>query len=171
MGGSKPRKAELGRWRREIIAHLEDFPRQYAALESAMSEFGEDFELAQFKQAYETATDMSAYNQVQAVERAAGRVQNYVAELSIAGVKLAGLERPLSAEGGNAQVAFETLREAGVISGELCRRLKRAQEARKMIEHDYTGLPAGRTHAATKLVHESAHQFIASFRGWIDDYL
>jgi hypothetical protein len=39
-------------------------------------------------------TDIEAYNRVQAVERALTRVQNYVADLAIAAVKLAGLERP-----------------------------------------------------------------------------
>jgi hypothetical protein len=90
MAGAEPRKAQFARWRREIVSHLEDFPRQYAALDAAMAAFGEDFDLARFKAAYETRTDMDAYNRVQAVERALGRVQNYVADLSIAGVKLAG---------------------------------------------------------------------------------
>jgi hypothetical protein len=28
----EPRKVDLKRWRRDIVRHLEDFPRQYAAL-------------------------------------------------------------------------------------------------------------------------------------------
>ena len=87
-----PRKADAQRWRREIVELMADFPRQYAALEAGMATFGRDFDLAPFKQAYETETDMDSYNRVQAVERALGRVQNYVADLSIVGVKLAGLD-------------------------------------------------------------------------------
>lgn len=76
-----PRKVESKRWRRDITEHLEQFPRQYAALESAMAAFGEDFDLKEFKAAFDTTEDMEAYNHVQALERALGRVQNFVAEL------------------------------------------------------------------------------------------
>ena len=82
------------RWRLAIVRHLEDFPRQYAALEHAMASFGANFDLQQFKAAYNTSEDMDAYNRVQAVERALGCVQNYVGELAEAGVKLAALPRP-----------------------------------------------------------------------------
>ncbi len=89
--------ADAKRWRLAIVRHLEDLPRQYAALEHGMASFGTDFDLQQFKAAYSTAEDMDAYNRVQAVERALGRVQNYVGELAEAGVKLAAL--PRSADG------------------------------------------------------------------------
>lgn len=49
-----------------------------------MAAFGENFDLVRFRQAYETRTDMKVYNQAQVVEPALGRVQNYVADLSIA---------------------------------------------------------------------------------------
>lgn len=48
---TESRKADLTRWRREIVSHLEDFPRQYEALDAAMAAFGEDFDLARFKAA------------------------------------------------------------------------------------------------------------------------
>jgi uncharacterized protein YutE (UPF0331/DUF86 family) len=166
-----PRKAEVQRWQREIVDLMADFPRQHAALEAAMAAFGEDFELARFKAAYETKTDMDAYNRVQAVERALGRVQNYVADLSIAGVKLAGLELTGADHQALAQRAFTTLRDAKVIGAELCRRLVRAQKARTMIEHSYVEVPAGNTHRAAELVHESARDFIARYRAWIEAYI
>ncbi len=58
-----------------------------------MAAFGGDFDLRQFKQAFNTIDDIDAYNRVQAVERALGRVQNFVADLALAGVKLAQLSR------------------------------------------------------------------------------
>jgi hypothetical protein len=70
------RRLDTKRWRLAIVRHLEDLPRQYAALEHAMASFGQDFDLHEFKAAYNTAEDMDAYNRVQAVERALGRVQN-----------------------------------------------------------------------------------------------
>ncbi len=135
-----------------------------------MATFGEEFDLKLFKQAFETATDMEAYNRAQSVERGIGRVQNYVADLAIAGAKLAGLE-PTAGKEGAAERAFATLRDAGVLSNSLCRRLKRAQKARTMIEHSYVGVPAGNVHAAAKLVLTAARDFIGPYRAWIEEYL
>src|ERR1019366_4550766 len=127
---AEPRKVDRRRWRRNIARHLEDFPRQYTALERAMAAFGGEFDLGQFKQAFNTMDDIDAYNRVQAVERALGRVQNFVSDLAQAGVKLAQLPRAPDAQGSAAHQAFAALREAGVIDGGLCRRLTRAQDAR-----------------------------------------
>lgn len=167
---SPPRKSELTRWRRAIVEHLADFPRQYAALESAMASFGGDFDLGEFRRAFETTTDLEAYNRAQAVERALGRVQNYVADLAVVGAKLA--ELPLDREDeGPAARAFVALREAGVVDGALCKRLKRAQKARAMIEHSYVTVPAGNVHSAAKLIHAAAREFIGSYRAWIEAFL
>jgi uncharacterized protein YutE (UPF0331/DUF86 family) len=166
----EPSERRRDRWRAEIIEHLEDFPRQYAALENAMAEFGERFDLKAFKAAFDSTTDMDAYNRAQAVERALGRVQNYVAQLSITGAKLAGLKLARTEEG-EAAKAFAALKDAGVISGELCRRLRRAQKARTMIEHSYVKVSAGNVHQAAELVVSSAREFIGPYRGWLEEYL
>lgn len=165
------RKADVQRWRAQIVDLLADFPRQYVALETAMSTFGDDFELAAFKRAYETETDMDAYNRVQAVERGIGRVQSYVADLSIAAVGLANLDLSASDHDALAIRAFATSRDAKVIGTELCRRLSRAQKARTMIEHGYVQAPARNVHRAAELVHESAREFIGRYRDWIVTYL
>jgi hypothetical protein len=165
------RAADARRWRHEIEELLGDFPRQYAALETGMSAFGDDFELAPFKRAYETETDMDAYNRVQSVERGLGRVQNYVADLSIAAVRLADLDLSTSDHDALAVRAFATLRDADVIGAALCRRLTRAQKARTMIEHSYVQVPAGNVHRAAELVRESARDFISHYRGWVESYL
>jgi hypothetical protein len=165
MADAEPRPAAHTRWRRTIVRHLEDLPRQFAALESAMASFGEDFDAKRFKEAFDTTEDMEAYNRVQALERAVGRVQNFDAELAIAGAKLAELPLPPIGVGGSpAQQAFEALRDASVIDGSLCRKLTRAQKARSMIEHSYVQMPAGDVHRAAELVHETARQFIAAYR-------
>lgn len=166
------RKAERLRWARDVVGHLEEFPRQYAALEHAMAAFGDDFDLRAFKRAFETTDDMEAYNRVQALERAVGRVQNFVADLAVGGARLAELPAPATAEDRSpAHLAFQALRDAGVIDGSLCRRLIRAQRARSTIEHAYLETRAGDVHRATELVHEAALAFIAKFRPWIADYL
>jgi len=171
MAAGEPHKADRERWKRDIIRHLKDFPRQFAALETAMAAFGGDFDLQQFKAAYiaTDAAEMEDYNRVQAVERAVGRVQNYVADLAVAGTRLAGLS--VEKEGSAAHRAFDALRDAGVIDGRLARRLIRAQQARVMIEHSYVDTPAGDVHRAAELVRESARDFIARYREWIEPLL
>ncbi len=136
-----------------------------------MAAFGESFELKRFKTAYETRTDMEAYNRAQAVERALGRVQNYVADLAIAGVKLANLEASAVGDESAAQRAFATLRDTKVIDGALCRRLTRAQKARSMVEHSYVEVPAGNVHRAAELIFGSAREFIGPYRSWIGEFL
>ncbi|HTA12665.1 MAG TPA: hypothetical protein VK765_04520 [Solirubrobacteraceae bacterium] len=168
---AEPRKVDRNRWRRDVIRHLEDFPRQYAALEHAMAAFGDDFDLRAFKLAFETTDDISAYSRVQALERALGRVQNFVADLAVAGMKLAQLPSVPGTRESQSHQAFAALREAGVIDGGLCRRLTRAQDARTMIEHGYVTVPAGRVHQAAKLIHDSARDFVGSYRTWVEPYL
>jgi hypothetical protein len=58
MAGPEQRKVDRKRWWRDIIRHLEDFPRQYAALERAMAAFGGDFDLRRFKEAFDTNDDL-----------------------------------------------------------------------------------------------------------------
>ena len=165
------RPLDRTRWRDAIGRHLEDLPRQYAALEHAMANFGENFDVQQFKAAYNTSEDMDAYNRVQAVERALGRVQNYVCELAEAGVKLAALPRAADSHGSSAQQAFEALRDAKIINRSLCRKLVQAQLARTRIEHSYVQTPAGDVHRAAILVRDTARRFIGSYRDWIEPFL
>lgn len=136
-----------------------------------MATFGGDFDLRQFKEAFDTTDDLDAYNRVQAVERALGRVQNFIAELAQAGAKLAQLPRAPEVRGSTAHEAFAAMHDAGVIDGELCRRLTRAQDARSMIEHSYIQTSAGRVHQSAKFVHDAARDFIGRYRTWIDPYL
>jgi hypothetical protein len=172
MPDSTVRPVERKRWRDAIERHLEDFPRQYAALEHAMASFGGNFDLQQFKAAYDTSEDMDAYNRVQAVERALGRVQNYVGELAETGIKLAALpKRPAERHASQTQTAFEAMRDAKIITASLCRRLVRAQDARTRIEHSYVRTPAGDVHRAAILVRDTARDFIRSYRDWIEPYL
>jgi hypothetical protein len=165
------RPVDSKRWRLAIVRHLEDLPRQYAALEHAMASFGTDFDLQQFKAAYNTSDDMDAYNRVQAVERALGRVQNYVGELAEAGVKLAALRRPAVTHGSARQIAFEAMRDDMIITARLCSRLVQAQNARTRIEHSYVETPAGDVHRAAILVRDTARDFIGPYRDWIESYL
>ncbi|MBA3865588.1 MAG: hypothetical protein H0X42_04460 [Solirubrobacterales bacterium] len=154
----------------EIVERLDSLPGEILALESAMEEFGESFELKEFKRAFEKKDGIKAYNRVQAVERAFSRVQNYVVELAERGCRLAQLELPGS-HGANSARVFDALKEAGVIDASLCRNLKRTQKARSDIEHDYPGMKAGRLHAAVELGLPAAREFIPPYSSWIAPYL
>lgn len=78
---------------------------------------------------------------------------------------------PIGADGSTAAQAFESLRDADVIGGGLCRRLVRAQTARSMLEHRYVEIPAGDVHRSAELVHETALAFIGPYRAWIEPFL
>jgi hypothetical protein len=171
MADPPVRSVDRKRWRLAVVRHLEDLPRQYAALENAMAAFGDDFDLQQFKAAHNTTEDMDAYNRVQAVERAVGRVQNYVAELAQAGAKLAELPKAIDGYGSEAQQAFEALRDAGILRRGLCRQLVQAQNARTRIEQSYVKTPAGDVHRAATLVRDAARDFLRAYRTWIEPYL
>lgn len=166
-----PRKADIQRLRKEIGDLLEDFPRQQMALRNAMSSFGKDFDFEEFKVSFETETDMDAYNRAQSIERAIGRLQNYVAKLAIAGMKLSGVEVNRSSPGGEAAMAFESLKADGAIDAQLCAELRKAQKARSRIEHAYPGVNAGDVHTTARLVERASIGFIHAFRPWVTPYL
>lgn len=172
MSPKELRKAERARLVRNVVEHLDDFSYQCNALEFTMEAFGDNFDLARFKEAFNAKDDREAYRDVQALERAAGRVQGYVGDLAQAGARLAGL--PTNPEGGGgfrARQAFEALRQAKVIDPELCGRLVKAQKGRSTIEHEYIRLPAGKVHEIAVLAHVAAQDFIDPFRAWIEPYL
>ena len=136
-----------------------------------MAAFGADFDLREFKAAYESVTDMDAYNRVQALERALGRVQNYVADLAIAGTRLAQLSPRPDAKG---STAHHSLPRAARRQGHRRRAVPpptRAQDARTRIEHGYIETPAGRVHDAATLIHDAARDFIGTYRRWVEPRL
>jgi hypothetical protein len=137
-----------------------------------MRTFGVKFDRGQFKQAFETTDDMDAYNRVQAVERAVGRLQGFVGDMARDGVRLADLPSdPSGGEGFRAKNAFEALRRAKVIDGNLCRRLIKGQGARIEIEHEYVRLRAGKLHEAAINVRDTSQEFFNLYRPWIEPYL
>jgi hypothetical protein len=156
--------------RTKILAHLEDFDRQLDLLGHGIETFGETFDVKEFKRAFAGEAGVAAALRVQALERSFSRVQNYMGQLALDGALVAELELPRIHEGEVAR-AFEALKEAKVINGSLCRRLKDAQRARAAIEHDYVGLAAGDVHRAVKTVAKAAPEFIGRYKPWIAPYL
>lgn len=165
------RPAERKRRQRQIVDVLAKLPREFGALEYAMSLFGDAFEPKAFKRAFDGTDGPDAYARVQALERGLGRVQNFMTDLAEAGVLLAELPIPDGDHGSRAQRAFAALRSGGVIDGELCAQLAEGQRERSRIEHAYLDVTAGEVHRATRLVHDTAQRFVPRFRRWIEPYL
>jgi uncharacterized protein YutE (UPF0331/DUF86 family) len=88
----------------------------------------------------------------------------------MAGVKLAGLHLP-DIKAGDAERSFEALKEERVISAALCKRLRRTQKARNLIEHDYEKVNAGQLHDVAEEVRELGREFVRPFRAWIEPLL
>lgn len=111
----------------KIRDRVSDVRRHLLALRTAMADFGEDFELDAFRAAY-ASEDPIELNRVKAVERGVDQLYNYVAELSAFGLELAELRGRQDET--NARRDLDGLRGAGVLSGELTRRLRRLRELR-----------------------------------------
>ncbi len=171
MSPQERRRVEVRRRRQEIIDLIDGLPRQHLALDNAMRAFGDDFELRALKSALAPTADIDVYNQAQALERAMTRVQNMLAELAIAGVKLACLEPPDSAHGGRADRSFAALRDAGVTDPSVARRLRKAQVVRNLLEHDYEAVSPIRLHRTVEDVYQLTFEFARPFRAWINPFL
>lgn len=165
-----PRPVDLRRWKKEVVDGLASLPREHEALEFAMAEFGARFELAELTKALAPGADIALYSRVQALERAITRVQNILADLAIAGVKLGGLPPPAT-NAGAADRSFEALKAAGVISAALSRRLRNAQRMRNLIEHDYDKVSAGQLHKVAEVVRGLSREFVRPFRDWVEPKL
>lgn len=165
------RPVDRKRWRRSLVAHLEDFPRQLEALRFSTQAFGGDFDAAQFAEAF-VSEEPELYTRVQAIERGFGRIQNYIALMADTGAKLAGLpRRALEGDEPRAQPALEALRDARVITKDLCRRLIVTQKSRTLFEHDYVRVGADDVHAAVVKLLGVAPEFLERFSVWIEPEL
>lgn len=145
----------------KIRDRVSDVRRHLLALRAAMAEFGEDFDLDSFREAY-VSEDPAKLNRVKAVERGVDQLYNYIAELSMFGLELAELRG--RREETNARRDLDALREAGVLSGELTGRLQRLRELRRMLVHEYATATAEQVHESAKLVANNFTAFYNAYR-------
>lgn len=165
------RDIDRKRWRRSVVEHLEDYPRQLETLRWNVASFGDDFDLAEFAAAF-SSDEPAVYTRVQAIERAFGRLQNYTALMAENGANLAGLaRRPVGDRGPKAQPAFEAIRDAGVLTKDLCRRLVALQRSRNLFEHDYVRVQAADVHEAVASLLAVAPDFLDRFARWVAPFL
>jgi uncharacterized protein YutE (UPF0331/DUF86 family) len=148
----------------KILDRMSDVRRHLLALRTAMAAFGEDFELGAFSAAY-ASEDPIELNRVKAVERGVDQLYNYIAELAAFGLELAELRGRRDET--NARQDMQALRAAGVLSGELTRRLQRLRELRRMLVHEYATATAEQVHESAQLVAGNFSAFYDAYRNWI----
>jgi uncharacterized protein YutE (UPF0331/DUF86 family) len=148
----------------KIRDRVSDVRRHLSALRAAMAEFGEDFDREAFRTAY-ASEDPVELNRVKAVERGVDQLYNYIAELTAFGLELAELRGRTDET--NARLDLKALRDAGVISGELERRLQRLRELRRMLVHEYATASAEQVHESALIVTSSFPTFYEAYRAWI----
>jgi len=129
-----------------------------------MSEFGEDFELEVFRAAYKSQ-EPQELNRVKAVERGVDLLYNYIAELAAFGLQLAELRG--RHDDTNAHRDLEAMRRAGVLSGELTKRLQRLRGLRRLLVHEYTTATAEQVHESAEILIANLPAFSEAYREWI----
>jgi uncharacterized protein YutE (UPF0331/DUF86 family) len=148
----------------KIRDRVSDIRRHLLALRTAMAEFGDDFDLDPFRAAY-VSEDPVELNRVKAVERGVDQLYNYIAELAACGLELAELRGRRDET--NARRDLDALRDAGVISRELTRRLQRLRELRRMLVHEYATATAEQIHESALIVTANFPAFYDAYRAWI----
>lgn len=149
----------------KIRDRLTDVRRHLAALRVAMAQFGEDFELDEFKTAH-ASEDPVALNRVKAVERGVDQLYNYVAELAAFGLELAA-QRSRD-DDLNARRDIQGLEMLGVVSHVRALRLQRLRELRRLLVHEYATATAEQVHEAALLVSAEFGPFYNDYRRWIE---
>jgi len=148
----------------KVRDRVSDVRRHLVALRAAMAEFGEDFDLDDFKEAYDS-DDPARLNQVKAVERGVDQLYNYIAELTAFGLELAearGRDDEL-----NARRDLAALSRLGVVGPERARRLERLRELRRLLVHEYATASAEQVHEAARIVADEFAPFYEAYRRWI----
>ncbi len=143
---------------------MSDVRRHLLALRTAMAEFGEDFDTEVFRAAY-ASDDPVQLNLVKAVERGVDQLYDYIVELAAFGLELAELRARRDEP--SARRDLDSLGRAGVLSGELTRRLQQLRELRRMLFREDASATAERVREAALLVAVNLPAFHEAYRGWI----
>ena len=159
-GEVKPSAQVAKRARSRIDARLAEVPIHLNALRNAMAEIGEGFETEELEAAY-ASSDPHRLNHALALERGFEVLQNYIVELVVNGLILAG--RRHEGERLDAPRDLRRAAEAGAISPGRRDVLIRTQRIRNLFQHEYTT-------ATHEQVHEAVTAIVAELPGFVDDY-
>lgn len=150
--------------KRKVRDRIADVSRHVHALEAAMAEFGEDFDLEEFEAA-EASDDPELLNKAKSVERGVDQLYNYIAELAMFGLELACVNRR-DAEL-NARRDLDSLASLKILSSERVERLQRLRELRRHLVHEYAAATAEQIHEAAWIVHDEFPPFYRAYGEWI----
>lgn len=163
--GSGGDSARVPKNLRRIDAILADLPKHRDALDAAMAEFGQDFDLEAL-QAAAASEDPVDRNKVAVVERDFEVLQNYLLELAERGLSEA---RRTGREAGTTGAdPFERMAEIGMIPETAARRLIDLQGTRNVIQHGYpVAVPA--LHESVNALRTELGPFVERFSAWLDE--
>lgn len=148
----------------KALERLRDIGRHESALRVAMGEFGDSFDLGEFRSAFES-TDPILLNRVNAVERGVDRLYNYMAELIAFGLELAGERVPT--DDVNAARDLRELRRQKVFSRDRTESLQRLRELRRLMVHEYPQATADQIHEAAQLIVAILPAFTHAYVRWV----
>jgi hypothetical protein len=148
----------------KVRYRVNDVRRHLLALRTAMAEFGEDFDAEDFREAY-ASEDPVVLNHVKAVERGVDQLYDYIVELAAFGLELAELRGRRDEV--SARRDLDALGRAGVLAGELTRRLQRLRELRRMLAGEDASATAERAHESALLIAANLPAFYEAYRNWI----
>lgn len=148
----------------KIRDRIDDSERHLSALRLAMTQFGPNFEQAQFESAF-LSNNPALLNQVKAVERGSEQLFNYIAELASFGLELATLKDHSAAL--NSRRDFRQLKEIGVLSSTQESTLQVLRELRRNLVHEYPGVSAKDAHEAAILALREYRPFIQTYAAWM----
>ena len=150
-----------------IERRLERMPLEREALSLAMGQFGDDFDMAAWRTAYEAFSAHEHNRVVQVTGDLTALVDNAV-ELVRFAATLTGLRPAGRRPSTNADI--EALRADGALTGEQTYELVRLKELCDGLRHAYVDVEADDVHAAVHSILKLLPGFTASYVRWLGEY-
>jgi hypothetical protein len=151
-----------------IERRLERMPLEREALSLAMRQFGEDFDGAKWRAAYEAFSAQEHNRVVQVTGNLTALVDNAV-ELVRFAATLTGL-RPAGRRPPSTNADIEALRADGAFTGKQTYELVQLKELCDGLRHAYVYVEADNMHAAARSVLKLLPDFTASYVRWLAEY-
>ena len=157
MSGDRTARLEIS-----LKERLADAQRHLKTLEHAAGEFGSDFDLVAFEEAWRSS-DPEQLAQAYAIQAGYENVINACVRIAQELCQLEGWSSP--GEEPSSIEALKLLQEHGLISAKTRDALKSAQERRSDVQHDYVNVAARDIHEAARHVIEHAPLLLQEVAG------
>lgn len=147
-----------------MAGKLARLPAQRRALRAAMREFGDDFDLRPWAEAFESS-DAQDINRVLAVTGGYSAVINNTIEAIRLGARAAGVALPRGMRGTSG--LLEALRQDGGISPQQAETFEELYRTRNALQHASPDVQADEVHRQVKLLLRHLPGFVKSFAAWL----